>query len=209
MTRFLAILLSAALLSAPGLYAQAVPAAGGSWSAKASTWNIAAGGSYLETSSGGPQLNLYGWSASISEYPYPSFRWLGATAEMSGDYTSSSRTDVSNGTTYHINENQAVYTYAGGPSLTAPAARIAPFGHALFGAINTQIRATANGTSLRRFGSAGHGWPTHAGMLLGGGLDFGVSSSIAIRTQADWVQEWAPSQTVNFVRASIGVVFRF
>lgn len=190
---------------------QAVPAAGGSMDVRPSTWNIAASGSYVGSNATGSQLNYFGWDGSVSQYPYPAFRWLGGTVEMSGHYSDVSRTDPSNGISYRINVNRTIYTYGGGPSVMLPSGRVRPFGHVLFAAINSRTTGHlngVNGSTLRpldpKLASS-----THAGMLVGGGFDIAISSSFAIRAQADWVQEWAPSQAVNMIHATTGVVYRF
>jgi hypothetical protein len=206
--RIFASLIALLIFFAPVLRSQAAPAAGG-WISTPSTWNVAVGGSYLRSTASGSQFNFYGWNASISEYPYASHRWFGATLEMSGAYNGESRTENSDGANDRIRVNRAVYTYAAGPSVTATAGRVRPFGHVLFGAVNSQTRGTLNGSTLHPFGPLSHGWPTHAGMQAGGGLDLSISSSIAIRAQADWMQVWASNHAVNFVRAETAFVYRF
>jgi opacity protein-like surface antigen len=209
--RLFVIFIAVSFLCGAIARSQAVPAAGGSMDTKPSTWNVAGSGSYLGSNTGGSQLNFYGWDASVSEYPYPSFRWLGGTVEMSGHYSGESRTELSNGISYRISVNRTLYTYAGGPSVMLSSGRVKPFAHALFAAINTRTAGHlngANGSTLRPLDPSLSA-ATHGGMLLGGGFDIGVTSSVAIRTQADWVQVWAPSQAVNFIHAATGVVYRF
>jgi hypothetical protein len=93
------------------------------------TYEVYAGGSYGRLS-GATSENAYGWEASISQYPYDSYRWFGGEIEASGLF---SNEVVEEGTaTFYQN----LYTYMGGPTFTAPARRrIKPYAHVLLGAV--------------------------------------------------------------------------
>jgi hypothetical protein len=75
--------------------------------------------------------------------------------------------------------------------------RLTPFAQALFGGVSeTAGLGTYSGS-------------TSIGLALGGGLDVGVSKSMAIRVvQADYFMTRFVGQTQNNVRLSFGIVFR-
>ena len=194
------------LLCVPLASSQAVPSAGHGWDTKPATWTIAGGPSYLGAASEGQGHSFYGWNGSVSQYPYASRRWLGGTIEMSGHYTNESRSETSNGVTNRIASDSALYTYMGGPAVSASNGRVSPFAHVLFGAMYTRTTDRLNGHEIRPLRRVSS---TRPGMYVGGGLDFGITSALALRAQADWVQKWTPGQAVNFIHASAGAVYRF
>ena len=155
---------------------------------------VFAGGEFMRLGGGGTDVNMPGGDVSATV----NFKdWLGATADFSGAYKII--------TVNNVNVNAKVYSYAGGPVVSANSAgRLTPFVHALFG----QARVT---------GSAGVGGVPASGsangftMLMGGGVDFKVKRLIAVRLfQADWVYYRISGETESQNgRVSAGVVLRF
>lgn len=114
-------------------------------------------------------------------------RWLGLAGDVGGYHKSQA------GTTFNT------YTYVAGPRFSyRQSDRVVPFAEVLLGG--------ARGT-LGGFGGSGsnNGFAYSAG----GGVDLGLSRHLALRTQLDYIGMRFSGNTVNTVRGSAGVVFRF
>jgi hypothetical protein len=91
------------------------------------------------------------------------------------------------------------YTFLVGPRFTyRKPAGIQPFVQILVG--GAHLTASAGGVSDAISGFA---------YSTGGGVDLGFSKRIAIRPQIDYIGIRSNGNTLNNVRASVGVVFRF
>src|SRR5713226_969601 len=91
------------------------------------------------------------------------------------------------------------YTYLIGPRFTyRKPAGIHPFAQILFG--GAHLRASSGGAS----GTA-NGFTYSAG----GGVDLGFSRHVALRPQIDYIGIRSNGSTLNNLRASFGIVFRF
>jgi opacity protein-like surface antigen len=192
---------AAALVGVPA--ALSAQAAGPS--VEPTTWDLFAGGSFarLQSVATSPtssnNRNAVGWEVSVSERPYERYRWLGGTIEGSGDDSSSSFSSL--GVSYSY--AQHLYTLMGGPLVMLPKGRVRPFGRVLFGDTFSNV-ALAGGltpgtTNTRAFGYS-----------LGGGVDFLVSRSWAIRAQGDWVRgRVSIAQSSGTTRGALGVVYKF
>jgi outer membrane immunogenic protein len=113
--------------------------------------------------------------------------WLGLAADVGGYHKSQG------GVTFNT------YTYMGGPRFSyRKSGRVVPFAQVLFGG--------ARG-SLNAFGASGssNGFAYSAG----GGVDLGLTRHLALRPQLDYIGMRFSCNTVNTVRGSIGIVFRF
>lgn len=113
--------------------------------------------------------------------------WLGLAADVGGYHKSQG------GATFNT------YTYMGGPRFSyRKSGRVVPFAQVLFGG--------ARG-SLNAFGTSGssNGFAYSAG----GGVDLGLTRHLALRPQLDYIGMRFSGNTVNTVRGSIGIVFRF
>jgi len=147
---------------------------------------------YTHIGSGGADINMNGWNASLTG----NFnRTFGLTADFSGAYKSIS------GASAHV------YTYTGGPVVSLNSGgKVNPFVHALFGGAHATIDTVfAQGI--------GGGPLTDNGftMMFGGGADAKLSPAIAYRLfQADWVYyRFSGEGESKNVRISTGIVFRF
>lgn len=114
-------------------------------------------------------------------------RWLGVAADFGGYHKSQG------GVTFNT------YTYLGGPRFSyRKSTRVTPFAQILLGG--------ARG-SLSGFGGSGSG--NGFAYSAGGGLDLGLTKHLALRPQLDYIGMRFSGSTVNTVRGSLGIVFRF
>jgi outer membrane immunogenic protein len=90
-------------------------------------------------------------------------------------------------------------TYMGGPRFSyRSSGRVTPFAQVLLGGARTS--ASAFGTSASTNGLT---------FGAGGGVDLGVTRHIALRPQLDYIGMRFSGNTVNTIRGSFGIVFRF
>jgi hypothetical protein len=105
---------------------------------------------------------------------------------------------VGDGGGYHA-EGFRLGTYMAGPRFTERAKRISLFGQGLFGGAHANAGA--------------HGFPTYQDSVawaLGGGVDYRVSSRIALRLgEVDYLQTRLGSSVQNNLRVGAGIVFQF
>ena len=114
-------------------------------------------------------------------------RWLGVAGDFGGYHKSQG------GVTFNT------YTYLGGPRFSyRKSDRVTPFAQILLGG--------ARG-SLSGFGGSGSG--NGFAYSAGGGLDLGLTKHLALRPQVDYIGTRFSGNTVNTVRGSLGIVFRF
>jgi outer membrane immunogenic protein len=114
-------------------------------------------------------------------------RWLGLAGDFGGYHKSEA------GVSFNT------YTYMGGPRFSyRHSSRVTPFAQVLLGG--------AHG-SLSGFGGSGstNGFAYSAG----GGVDLGLTRHLALRPQLDYIGMRFSGTTVNTVRGSFGIVFRF
>jgi hypothetical protein len=113
--------------------------------------------------------------------------WLGLAADVGG---------------YHKTQGGATfntYTYMGGPRFSyRNSGRVTPFAQVLFGG----ARGTLGGT-------AGSGANNGFAYSAGGGVDLGLTRHLALRPQLDYIGMRFSGNTINTVRGSIGIIFRF
>ncbi len=173
---------------------------------------IFGGYSYLRNSGNG----FNGWEGQATA----NFgRFFGLTGDVSGDY----RTAISAGVGgVSASANQRLYTFLFGPTLTARFGKSGVFGHALFGGAHSSLGA---GISIPIIGGFSTGVTTANAfaMVLGGGVDIGLSKRFAIRAaQVDYLYTKFGSVDAlstglsssstghqNSFRYSAGIVVRF
>ena len=136
-----------------------------------------------------------GWNASGAGYLN---KYFGVEGDVSGGYA----------TTFPVSTH--VYTYTGGPIVSANTGIIKPFAHALFGGI--RVSNSSGSVSIAQTGFT---------MMVGGGVDARVYRALAVRiAQVDWLYYHFGNQLIgttnipsfsqsNNVRISTGLVFRF
>jgi hypothetical protein len=166
------------------------------------TWDVFGGGTFQRAVGNDslPHYNFYGWDTSVSERPYRSHPWIGATVEASGAY----RNVATSASGFSIREDSGAYTIMGGPSAVLKLQRIQPFARALLGVALERDAVSVGGQN------SSSAWSHFFGTAFGGGVDVPVNGKFAIRGQADWLRVWAANlQGGNSIRASAGGVFRF
>jgi opacity protein-like surface antigen len=142
----------------------------------------------------GSSQGFNGWDASVRGNLS---RYLGVEGDFSGTY------GTNDGFSRHV------YTYTGGPVVSAKMGVIKPFAHALVGGLN--LGSSEFGVSISR---------TAFTMMAGGGVDAKVNKNISIRLgQVDWLfyhfgnagaLDYNPAfSQSNNVRISSGIVFHF
>jgi opacity protein-like surface antigen len=143
------------------------------------------------------RISLNGWNAALTGYMN---RYFGITADFSGHYGSP---EISGSTL-----DTKIYNFMFGPQLAFRSERATIFGRALFG--GSQVKAD-NPIIGNVVDDTSFAWG------VGGGIDFGISPTFAIRpAQFDYI--WSkvkptglpdPDQAQNNFRYSAGVVLRF
>ncbi len=147
-----------------------------------STVDVFGGYSYMHVSpgNGADGANTNGWEAQATANLTDI---LGVTADFDGHY----------GDVFGIGGHD--YNFLFGPTLFYRYEKVTPFAHVLFGGSH----AGSNGFSDTAFAWA-----------IGGGLDWNVKSSIAVRLgQFDYLATHFANNTQNNFRYSAGIVFRF
>jgi len=135
----------------------------------------------------GTHPNLNGWELSGT---YNAYKWLGATADFSGDYGSSL------GSTVHLQ------TFLFGPQVHLPGP-VSPFAHVLFGGAHESL---GENFSL----GIGSGSANAFAVAAGAGIDLKVATFVSLRAiQLDYLVTRFGSATQNQPRVSAGVVFHF
>jgi hypothetical protein len=113
--------------------------------------------------------------------------WLGLAADFGGYHKSQG------GATFNT------YSYLGGPRFSyRKSGRIVPFAQIMFGG----ARGTLGGT-------VGSGATNGFAFSAGGGVDLGLTRHLALRPQLDYIGMRFSNNTINTVRGSLGLVFRF
>jgi outer membrane immunogenic protein len=144
---------------------------------------VSAGYSYLRlgVSNG---INENGGSISIAGNVN---RWLGLVADVGGYHASP----------FGVGFN--TLTYMGGPRFSyRSSSRVTPFAQVLLGGARTSASAFGMSGSTNGFAYS-----------AGGGVDLGLTKHIALRPQLDYIGMRVGGGTVNTVRGSFGIVFRF
>jgi hypothetical protein len=121
---------------------------------------------------------------------YNAFKWLGATADFSGDYGSSL------GSSVHLQ------TFLFGPQVRLPRS-VSPFAHVLFGGAHESL---GGNSSL----SISSGSASAFAVAVGAGIDLEVVKFVSLRAiQLDYLVTRFGSATQNQPRVSAGVVLHF
>jgi hypothetical protein len=156
---------------------------------------VLGGYSYLRANPEG--FNLHGWNASVAGNITD---WFGVEGDLSGHYGHPSDRF---GSIPGIDIDQ--YTFMGGPRLAYRTGPVVPFAHFLIGAVRASTRDV-------EFGSTSD-WAL--GTVVGGGLDVGISKSVAVRVaQVDWLMTrfntgHHDAERQNNFRFSAGIVLKF
>lgn len=114
-------------------------------------------------------------------------RWLGIAADLGGYHAAPSGVTVN------------TFTYMGGPRFSyRKSGSVTPFAQVLLGGVRGTLSAFGSSVSTNGFAYS-----------AGGGVDFRVAKHVAFRPQLDYIGMRLGGGTVNTVRGSFGIVFRF
>ena len=95
-----------------------------------------------------------------------------------------------------------MYTIMGGPMVAAQVGRVQPFARILLGLLYTNTAVTG--------GTATNNKQKGFGYAMGGGLDFLVTPTWAVRVQGDYIRgQQSATTSGGTVRASVGGVYKF
>lgn len=148
--------------------------------ARAQSFNLYGGYSFVHLDSSPNTANLNGWDAAFTDNIIPA---VGITADLSGTYGSINGVS---GSSFH--------TFMFGPQLRFPAP-VSPFVHGLVGGVHVS-GGGVSGTSL----AAG----------FGGGIDIHVDKLLSFRPiQIDYIHSHFNSTGQDNFRISAGLVFHF
>jgi hypothetical protein len=144
---------------------------------------VSVGYSYLRLG-GSNGVNQQGGSTSIAANLN---RWFGIVGDFGGYHAFSSGASLD------------TYTFLFGPRFSLRRqGRVIPFAQVLLG--GAHVTASGGGFS---------GGTTPLAISGGGGVDLRVSQHLALRPQVDYLALRSQGATLNSVRASFGIVFRF
>jgi len=160
-------------------------------------------------------VNMYGWSASVTNYT--SLKWLGATVEVGGQYKTPKVTVPSDyfgpgvpesDTEFDDIIHTSMYSAMIGPSFAyRKSSAFEPFARFMMGGIYSKAALSSKGESMAGGKMSDSGWAF--GYAIGGGADFKLSKLVALRGQVDWVRshlEDGGKDRQNSIRASVGLV---
>ena len=142
--------------------------------------------------------NLNGWYTSAE---YKLVPWLGAVADLSGDYGTERVTpfcEVIPVCPGPLSAQANVQTFLFGPRASVSIGKVTLFAQGLFGGAHTSASGTGFSDS-----------DTSLGTALGGGVDFRLAQTIGWRVQSDYLQTRFFGSVQNNFRFSTGVVVRF
>jgi hypothetical protein len=158
------------------------------------------------------KVNANGWTAGGAGFFND---WFGIKGEITGVYA---RPEVDLGSIVVPFETSAIvtptlvklkldtYTYTFGPTIAYRKSKVQPFAHALFGLAHVKLGAEAAGVG------ADAGTDNAFAMQFGGGADFVLGKSFAVRGGLDWVHtsfDLGVSSSQNHMKVLAGVVYRF
>lgn len=128
--------------------------------------------------------NMHGWNAGLTLNLQP---WLGVEADLAGHYQTLALTDLSR------------LSALLGPRVPWRRGALAPFAHALIGALRTRARTEVLDVSLSES-------DTHLGFALGAGLEVGLWKRWLVRATGDYIWVRSPGHTDGDPRLSVGLV---
>ena len=113
--------------------------------------------------------------------------WLGLVGDVGGYHTTQSGATLN------------TYTYMVGPRFSMrQSGKVTPFVQVLAGGAHNTAAASGFSASANSFAFS-----------AGGGVDLALSKHIALRPQFDYIGLRSQGNTLNTLRSSIGIVFRF
>ena len=174
-------------------------------------------GSFGPTAFGSGRTNVTGWNAALGVNLN---RWFGLVSDFSGQYGSSNPgifvitlpCTPPTCPSITISENDKYHNFLFGPQFSLRIRKVTPFVHALFGG----SRLNRSGTefivppipappSTFNFSASS----TNFAFAGGGGVDYSFAEKLAWRVQADYLSIGTQGRTLDNLRVSTGIVFRF
>jgi opacity protein-like surface antigen len=144
----------------------------------------------LGITNGIDRQTLHGWNFDAAANLKKNFSLVG---DVGGAYKS---VDV-----LGVTAKMRVHSFMFGPRVNAPMGKVTPFAQAVFGVAHISGEALGQGDSTNKFG-----------MAFGGGVDYDVNKSVAIRLgKVDYfvIRVGEGLDNMNAFRYSTGVVFKF
>ena len=160
-------------------------------------YELFGGYSYLRESS----INFNGWEGSGA---YNFSRWIGVKLDADGHYWSA----TTRSRIFSINDN--FHDILVGPQFSWRQKRFTLFAHTLFGYSRFHNHFVARDLPPPFPNPQSQTTNTNGlGVALGGGADWNLTKSWAVRTQLDYLQAAAIQDRSDNLRFSTGVVYRF
>jgi peptidoglycan-associated lipoprotein len=189
-------LLLYALLACPNAIAQA--SAGGSPASVVDRADASVGFNFIRSNAPPGNCHCFNTLGGYGSIGYHLTNWLSLQAELTGQHATNIGT---------LGQDLTLITYAGGPRLSLPGRRFAPFVQGLFG----QARAsdsyfpTANGGSVTSANSFA--------LLAGGGLDYNITRHFGVRAiNVEFLRTTFPNgsdNSQNHLSLGAGLIVRF
>ena len=156
---------------------------------------------YTEDESGG-SLNWNGWNVATS---FAITDWLSIAGDVSGHYHNESAFFLG----LDLGLDRSIYTFVAGPQFSAwgRTRKVRGFAHVMAGGGRQKVGELLFDQEILA------ATDVHPVLVIGGGLDVGVSKHMAVRVfQSDWVHHFGQigsSNGFDMYRLSFGVVGRF
>jgi opacity protein-like surface antigen len=132
---------------------------------------------------------------------------LGIVFQVGGNYKTFEESVTLGGGTFTATADLKVHEFLGGVRLNArDNPRLVPYGQVLVGGINGSIELTATSTIPGVPGFSEDDSSTNFALVLGGGVNFGVSESVGIRFGVNYLRIFEEDAGSNVFGFHVGVV---
>ena len=132
---------------------------------------------------------------------------LGIVFQVGGNYKTFEESVTLGGGTFTATADLKVHEFLGGVRLNArDNPRLVPYGQLLVGGINGAIELTATSTIPGVPGFSEDDSSTNFALVLGGGVNFGVSESVGIRFGVNYLRIFEEDAGSNVFGFHVGVV---
>jgi len=169
-------------------------------------FELSPGYAFASTDQVGARSNTSGWDGSLT---YNLSHWLGAEADVSGNYYSTSASGAFGGVPVGVSASSSNHAFLFGPRVAARGGKMVPFAHGLLGMNRQSVSVSSNFLTPVNLSAADSAFAT----ALGGGLNYHISPRVGLRTQLDYLltnhgaSAGVPRQ--NNIRGIGGLVFTF
>ena len=132
---------------------------------------------------------------------------LGIVFQVGGNYKTFEESVSIGGGTFTATADLKVHEFLGGVRLSARNnPKLVPYGQILAGGINGSVELTATSTIPGVPAFSEEDSSTNFGLVLGGGVHFGVSEAVGIRFGVDYLRVFEEDAGSNVFRFQVGVV---